>query len=497
MTGRSRFLSGLVVTAAAGLAAVASAAAQSPPDRAAYAWRFPLSGGDGAEYRSAELPAEVYRSVSDVALRDIGVYNASGQPVPRIVQAPRPQPAAPEQTVKLNAIPLPAAPAQQREQLLLILRGNVSGASLALDAPPRANGDNGETAADRADAGVTAYIVDLREAGEPFDALQLDGPDGSETYIGTVRVETGDDLQSWRPLGSGTLARLAYEDTVIERKRIELRGRQGDFLRITGSGLPDNWALRLLTGVRSAAAPAPARDGLTLDAVEISEDGRTLTFDAGGYPPVEQVGLLLPDDNVVLRARLMFRAGPDDRWRLAHEGLFYHLRRDGAAVASGSAPVERSRAAQWQVRIESGAVGTPPRLRLGWEPERLIFVAQGEGPFELVTGRALDQADGFPQERLFGDPAIFRMLERGSVAGEATIGSRQPLAGPDALAADDRVFWRTVLVWAALIGAVLVVAWLVLSLLREMQRIPPAPAGSPSGGDREDGATPGPAQSDR
>jgi len=67
-------------------ASAGSAAVADVPEPSAYAYRFPLTGEGGAEYLAAPLPLEVYRGVSDPELRDIGVYNAAGQAVPRMVE---------------------------------------------------------------------------------------------------------------------------------------------------------------------------------------------------------------------------------------------------------------------------------------------------------------------------------------------------------------------------------------------------------------------------
>ena len=110
------------------------------------------------------------------------------------------------------------------------------------------------------------------------------------------------------------------------------------------------------------------------------------------------------------------------------------------------------------------------RLQLGWRPDRLLFLAQGSQPFELVTGRAEAALEQFPQETMLGDNAIFHMLRQSGQAGVANVGPRMLISGPDQLQISGRNSWRVWLLWAGLIGAVLVVAWLVFSLMREMKQ---------------------------
>ena len=103
-------------------------------------------------------------------------------------------------------------------------------------------------------------------------------------------------------------------------------------------------------------------------------------------------------------------------------------------------------------------------------PDQLVFLAQGSPPFELLTGRALDAPEHFPQETLLGDSAIFRMLRDSGQAGVATLGPRLIATGLESLEISPRRTWRVALLWAGLLGAIAGVDWLVYSLMREMKQ---------------------------
>jgi hypothetical protein len=71
---------------------------------------------------------------------------------------------------------------------------------------------------------------------------------------------------------------------------------------------------------------------------------------------------------------------------------------------------------------------------------------------------------------MLGDRSIFKMLRESGQAGVATLGAREVRAGPDRLEVAATKPWRVALLWAGLIGAVLLVAWLVYSLMRDMRK---------------------------
>jgi hypothetical protein len=182
------------------------------------------------------------------------------------------------------------------------------------------------------------------------------------------------------------------------------------------------------------------------------------------------VNLVLPQDNAVVRATIFSRQDEKQSWRLMTSGIFYNLSRQGKMVQSPDMPLAQARAAFWKVRIDSGMITGPVRLRLGWRPDRLLFVAQGTPPFELVTGRYNDRLEHFPQDKILGDSTIFQMLRQSGQAGSAAIGPREQLAGAQAMKAIAAVSAHTLILWAGLIGAVMLVGWLAYSLMKDLNK---------------------------
>ena len=438
------------------------------PGRDEYAYGFPLASPGGAEYFAADLPLAVYRSVTDPRMRDIAVFNADGLPVPRLVERPPAAAGGGEQQIALGLVPLYGKPAEQIEQLRLLLLREPDRTRLELDTERATDAAPRQT--------LTGYLVDTRELEPELQALELNWPQPAEGFISTVRLDTSDDLLHWRHVGTSALADLKFEESRIEQNRLPLAGPVSDYLRISWGEMPDDWRLDSARGIFTGERAAENRGWLELKpaSVETDEDDRNggIRFEAGGYPPVDRVQLLLPEDNVVVRARIHYRPPGQESWRLAHDGVFYQLSRQGNRLQSPAAVVGRGRkgplrAGEWKVTIDSGVTAGPVRLQLGWRPDRLLFLAQGTAPFELVGGRARDEPEQFPQQTVLGDRSLFRMLREAGEAGEAAVGERIVIAGRGGLEFSESLSWKTMLVWAGLIAAVAVVAWLVYSLLRE------------------------------
>ena len=452
---------GLLITAWFGIFA-APVLSQELPSADDYAYAFPLTLKGNTEFFELDVPVDFYRSVSDPSLRDAGVYNADGQPVPRIFEHPAGEENDIEEHITLGVVPLHADVSEQPEQLRLLLQQAGDGINLKLESI--------ETLKTTADRPIKAYIVDVRDLEHEIIALVFSWPKQPQGFIGRVTVEHGDNLQHWRRLGSASLATLEYGDTRIVQDRVELTEKVSDYLRISWRNMPDSWKLATVTGIYTSQGLSASRDSVTLDSNGPNDSNREFFFDAGGYPPVDRVNLVLPGDNVVVRASIFSRQDGKGRWQLVHKGIFYNMSRQGESLQTNPAGISVSRASQWKVKLDSGVTTDPVQIQLAWRPDQLIFVAQGSPPFELVAGRAQDRLQKFPQKNLLGDSSIFRMLRESGQAGVATVGGREVRAGPDRLEVAVTKIWRVALLWGGLIGAVLLVAWLVYSLMRDMRR---------------------------
>ena len=108
------------------------------------------------------------------------------------------------------------------------------------------------------------------------------------------------------------------------------------------------------------------------------------------------------EHKIVPTASMFMQAGVDDgvffyrqdeseHWRFAYNGVFHSITRKGNTIRAPSATVPEVRAEQWKIRLDTGVTEGPVRLRLGWRPDNLVFVAleKRDGTRELI-----DRVDG-------------------------------------------------------------------------------------------------------
>ena len=418
-------------------------------------WPLALSAPDAGAYRIT-LDEAVYRAASDPALRDVDVVDANGQPVPAMLFAADAPAARPGTRVDLPWFPLPSMAAMSNTLLRVASERSADGRVLKVDI--------GETV--QADAKPPSNWLLDASAAKDLHAITLRFVPGAD-FEAVLRVEGSDDLQQWRTLNAGAnVLRLTRDGRQLAQARIALAG-SARYLRLmpVRGHLP---ALQSAEGETGGRAVGPQRAWMTLDAARVSPDGRQFEFDVQGRFPFDQADIALPG-NAAGSWRLESRdAGKDAPWRWrAGPWTLFQL---GAGERSAPQPLQSaSRDRFWRL-TGANAMGAKPRLKLGWQPEVLVFVASGTPPYRVVAGSVRSKRAEAPIDDLLAQMRVRRGPDwqpaEARIDGEARAGSAVAMQ-PAPVARD----WKRIALWALLVLAAAVVGVFALTLLRGGQRV--------------------------
>ncbi len=444
------------------IAIVAFGQSAEVPPASDYAYGWPVIIDKPADFYEIRLPLEVYQTATDARLRDMGVYNGRGLPVPRMMMQEQTERQATEERIALPILPLYQGREHPTQDIRMFFERDGERTTITLN-------DAGRPGLDAAATPVSAYIVDVADLEADIDALALHWTPDLETFIGHIDVHGSNDLESWRLIGSGSIAALEHEGASIQRRVVDINGDNFTFLRITWRAVPSAWSLTEVFGVSRGEVADTPRQWLELASLGEDEDDGGLIFDVDGSPIVDRVALRLPNDNTVLRASIYIWRSESSRWQRVSGGQFYHLRSNADSVESEPMIIEAQRARRWKVAIDRGRSNGAFKLAVGWRPDKLIFVAQGDGPYQLVAGRAADRTDGFPQQAKFSDTAIYELAQDSRNTTNAELGQRYELAGPDQLRVRPKSEWGQWVLWVSLSFAVMLVGWMALSLMRQLK----------------------------
>ncbi|MFK7957868.1 MAG: DUF3999 domain-containing protein [Lysobacterales bacterium] len=434
-------------------------AQDAAPRQDQYAYGFPIQTATEASFYSVELPLEVYQSVSDQRLRDAGVYNANGQPVPRVFNPTRSNLKHSEQSLALNFVTLfnESEPAPDDVQLLFERQGERTTLQLnSADLPDSP-----------AEPTPSMHIIDLREIDQTLSALEFSWQPPANGFIGRISIDASNNLLDWRRQGSGAVADLRQSGTHVLRNRVQLKGTRDNYLRIRWQELSKDWTLTSVKGFYDTGARPAVRRYEVLESQGNDEDDGGYLFDLGGAPEVDRVRVVLSQPNTVIEATLSYWFEAQSRWISMNSSSHYHLGRGDNSIRSSAKTVNRVRAQRFKLQINQGQPGDAPSLAIGWRPDTLLFLAQGQPPFTLATGRPADTKENFPQQRLYGDDTITSLAS--NRAATANLAPRTTLGGETNLSPPKTINWKQLSLWLGLLIGVLFVGLMAIKVLKDLK----------------------------
>jgi hypothetical protein len=399
-----------------------------------------------------ELPDDVYETVTRSDLGDLRVLNASGEPVPHTLRE-APAPAGVE--AEWRTVPsFPMADVQDGSPAKTHVRVDTNGAVLEVTNGP-------------AHRFTTAYLVDATSLDAPVTRIALSWKAApATTFLARVSVQASNDLDAWRTVvPSAAVAQLQRDTYTLMQSEIELPvDERARYLRISW---PKELAAVTLTAVRVRRRADEQRAPThwkTLSAARVDSTGAA-AYDTNGMFPVQYVDLDFADAADVASVTIQSRAETTVDWGFRHAGLFYVLRESDSVVRSGATPIQRTTDRYWRVvttRPGGWKGGAAPRLKIGWHPHEVVFVAHGPAPYTLVYGSGRVAGDDAPVDALL---ASLNDSDIGSRVHRATLDAPHTLGGTDALAAAPQ--YRRFVLWGVLIVAVGALALFAMRTFRE------------------------------
>ena len=442
----SRSVAAVVVVFAYAASGMTFAAELHPED---FAYGMPLeSRGAGTAYRFT-VPVEVFMKVAHEDLRDLRVFNARGEVVPyELLQAP----AKPTSRPPGPSLPLFPLHGEARASLNGV-RVTIHSEGTSVDLHTAGAAPDPQV--------ITSYVIDARGISEPLSGLQVHWADGAPEFSGSVRIESSDDLGSWRVVkGEAPVIHLLTGGSELIQSRLEFPSTKAKFWRLTWVGKTAPFELASVTAEPALSQPIPSQSTVTASGSRLTGKENALSFDLGAQLPVTQVNLLLPESNSVVKMELLSRARPADSWRPVTQGEFYRV--SGGTSDHNNEPIRIPTDTDrfWLIRQ---AQPTSPigdvRLQGSWDAIDVVFLAQGAGPFLLAYGNASASASSVALEPLIkGVPVV-----------PSETGPSYVLGGTERLRAPPRtVPWRMAALWSALGLGVLLLAWMAYRLSKEL-----------------------------
>jgi uncharacterized protein DUF3999 len=410
----------------------------------------------GASLFRVRLPDDVYDTSTRADRADMRVLNAAGETVPYTF---RTVPRGPSQESEWQTVPS-----------FPMTETHIGGARTQVKVG--ADGAVLEVTNDRAPGRITsAYLIDASRVKEPTAriALTWETPPGL-TFLAPVAVSASDDLNAWRTVvSSAAIAQLQRETYTLTQNQIALPLGQGQakYFKISW---PKDLAAVALKSVRVQQQSTRAALDIhwrTLSAERV-DPASTAHYDTHAFLPVEYVDLEFADSTDAATVTMRTRPKAESVWVTRYSGLVYALQSPNGSIRSSYARTPPTADRYWTVETtrEGGwRQNRAPRLKVGWHPREIVFVARGAAPYMLAYGSARVGPADAPV-----DEVISRLDESGgeSRIGVATVGEPRTLGGADALKpAPTPLPWKQIMLWGVLVIAVAALALVASRLFRD------------------------------
>jgi len=424
----------------------------------AYGARLAAPGKSGLV--SVVLTETVYRRITRSDARDIAIFRMDGHAVPHLLKRASTG-ADSAATHHLPIFPL-YTQAMGTDSPEMRYGTKAEGAIRSLSGSP----------ADEEGRTLSGYLVDHSHLTQGLAKLTLVWRRKRPNVQIQARLDASRDLTHWQPLvPAAPLWDIRYEELRLENRTLVLPvGRQqGRYFRLSWISGADAVVLEAADGVPLPQNPQPRRRWTRAVYRSDQQASGSMQFDSGGWFPVDGADVQFSPGGSLLFGTLQSRDAEHGVWRIHHRGAFYQLTMEDQILHSPPVAVPETTDRYWKLDIDPGRSrlgNNVPRLMLGWQPQRLFFMAERGGAYLLAYGSRTAVAPAAPAE----------LVEVLAAAGERItalgIGPGVNLGGPSRTGTPPRRSSdRMVSVSSLLLGCVLLLAFFAWWMVRRLLKI--------------------------
>ena len=423
--------------------------------------------GDGAIY-SLYLNEDIYKGLTRSDRADIRVFNSQGISVPHYL---RRKEQFTKQVQAISDVEPPIFPLYKDGQPTTPGKYNVhittndQGAILDIN-----YGKQDPQARE-----LAGYLIDVSALEQAPNRMLLSWAPEQGDFVTALQIEQSNDLTNWQTLVTrATISDLQYGQHTLLQNQLELPIRKAKYLRLNWQGKK---ALLLdkvvLSFAQSYSVEPQPRQWTEVTPQRYDDKTHTYYFNSGAMLPIDRISVGLPQRNTLVRVNIESAETEQGLWYSRYHGLLYDLQQEGERLTNPDILLGVNSHRYWRIQVfaEAGQLGGDPLLKLGWIPEQLLFVAQGEAPFTLAYGSARVDAISTPLSQLL---RVQTQQQQDKLIKLAKLGSKVELGDASRLKpAPPPRDWKRYLLWSVLVLGVVILALMALRLYKQMDNAPP------------------------
>lgn len=415
-----------------------------------------ISSGE-TSLRRLELNASMVSQLTQTNAGDVRIYDANGNEMPAILRAINKK--QEEKSEELSFYPLFNTSGVAREKNIKVKRddsGNVvSVSSLSKSV--------------KSDGNITGYIIDqLKYLPMKLSSLAFEWSQESHMQVINVKVETSDDLKSWRTVNnSAVIALLQFENNLLKQDTVEFQHATKRFIRITLKKPVSGFLLNKVTATFNSDVETDYHWISVGEMKKVEGEEPYYVFTSVGGVAAVKLKFDIKDYKGMFSGELY--SFNNKKWVLRKHGISqYKIAQQEVVMESEPITINGVADKEWKFVPDNKAAffdSALPEILFAYRRYELVFNAQGTAPYAIAWGNS----EVTTQHSALA--AIVKLAEEnGSRIDTVNVMSSRRT---DVVAKDpsDEIDWKKLILWSVLILGVLGAGRMAYSLFKEMNAV--------------------------
>ncbi len=429
-----------------------------------FAYIAEIQTTEDAPFYELEIPGLVYETITRDDLGDLRVLNANGQVVPHGLRTIKI-----DQTEKVVEADVPFFP--------LFQQTGVSNSGLSLNIQRSSNGEiiniNSRVPGSNEEQRLTGYLLDLRQWDKPVSKVIVNWKNpGNKSFIRKLRVSKSQDLEHWQDVASGkALVNMAFQNHKLTENSIKLQIEKTNYLSLHFEDQKPGLEVDNIQIYHTQFSYKRLNNWKTVSLKKTTEEGE-YTFNTELKALAHDIDIKLPENNTVVRVKVLSRSSDEDQWQHRGSALLYRLTVNETDIEQSNVNIYSNRDTQWLLRFDQqgGGIGAgSPRVKFSWYPQQLVFVARGGAPYNVVWGSTRVNPVNINANQLLPD-LDKNGLTNASMVSTALLltDSLRPVNKQMLKAKEKEINWRHWILWIVLVASALMLIWMAVRLMKKM-----------------------------
>ncbi len=407
--------------------------------------------------REVDLPLSVYEKMQRKDYGDIRVISSDGQLVP--YQLSRIETVNSQQQKPLVFYPFTKEQAANTGNIKVIINQRQRSGQQSIKIAQKWGGDLENQQGNQ----EYQYIIQNSQKKPSLCKLKLDWIQAKPSMVLPLKLESSNNLQNWNSLSrKQTVSKLNYAGSKLVQDEISFSCTTQKYLRLTWLNPTLQVHIQKIQGIYNRSGKQQTQ-WKSFGKPSYDKDGNWL-FESDVVAGISKMEFVAPQDGLLYKGTLYSRNNENDQWRFTYNNVSqYRLNIGDTELKSSAFTIRTNKSRYWKLELNAEGQFTDeqlPEIRGGWAPRKLLFLAQGKGPFQLAFGNPNIK----PSEQLDLNNLIKTIRDSGSAVDNVKLGEIEnsgKVFSPD-------TNWKLILFWLVLILGTMLMAYMAFKLFKQM-----------------------------